>query len=232
MKKLTLLLMILSFSTVMMFAGEHHSQQASGFSQNGSIHFSLPSDRSSVRLFSDDEGISSEESIGPSHSSSHKKRSGKEIAGIVVGSVGAGMFGFFWFTHLVAALVAPPIIASETGGVLTKLPACLGIMATSWIPVIGPFAAAALTLSMIDDIDYYFRGCEEVFGGIGAYCILEGLFEIAFLAMMISGFAYAGYQRHKSKTATALLSGKVMPIVGTTITEDKTSNVFGVRVRI
>ena len=85
---------------------------------------------------------------------------------------------------------------------------------------------------MINDRTYYFRGCEEVFGGIGAYCILEGLFEIAFLAMMISGFAYAGYQRHKSKTATALLSGKVMPIVGTTITEDKTSNVFGVRVRI
>ena len=158
--------------------------------------------------------------------------SSKEIKGIVVGSIGAGMFGFFWFTHLVAALVAPPIIASETGGVLTKLPSCLGIMATSWIPIIGPFAAGALTLAMIDDRDYYFRGCEEVFGGIGAYCILEGLFEIAFLAMMISGFAYAGYQRHKSKTATALLSGKVMPIVGTTITADKTSNVFGVRVRI
>ncbi len=61
---------------------------------------------------------------------------------------------------------------------------------------------------------------------------MTGLIEIAFFSMMIAGFAYAGYQKHKSKAAMALLNGKVMPIVGTVITQDKTANEFGVRIRI
>ena len=104
MKKITLLLLIMSFSAFFMFAGERFSQQTSIISQNDGIHFSLPSDRSSVRLFSDD--ISTEESIGGSNSYS-PKRSKKEIKGLVAGGVGAGLFGLNWFTYLIAGLVAP-----------------------------------------------------------------------------------------------------------------------------
>ena len=234
MKKTITVIAVITMVTSIISAGEKYSNQADSLSQQKHISFTMPTSSPALRLLSDETGNNSDAApaLPPSGYYAKPKKSGKEIAGLVIGGIGAGGFGMFWFIHLVAGLAAPPIISAETGGILTKQPLCLAIMATSWIPVIGPFAAGAITLSMMDLNEYWFYGCEEVFGGIGAYCILEGLFEIAFLAMMISGFAFAGYQRHKSKTATALLSGKIMPIIGTTVTEDKTSNVFGVRVRI
>ncbi|MBP5450202.1 MAG: hypothetical protein J6Y01_08840 [Spirochaetales bacterium] len=233
MKKIFLVIAVLGIVTAMVSAGERYSQQTNVISQNGSIHFSLPSDKSSVRLLSDDESeISTSESIGPSHSSSPKKKSGKEIAGLVVGGIGAGMFGLTWFSYFIPALVAPIVGCAQFGETIIENPLNIGVVATSWIPIIGPFAGGGFNIAMSVHPDYYYTGCESVYAGTIAASFLAGFAEIMFFSLMVAGFAFAGYQRNKSKMAMALLNGKVMPIVGTVITQDKTANEFGVRIRI
>jgi len=222
MKKLIMSIIIVSTVAVSAMANDT-TYNYQNTKQYQTISFSSEKWNKAI-LMSDDE--TSSETYAPK-----QKKSSKEIAGLVIGSVGAGGLGLNWFIYLVISLAAPPIVCSETGAILSERPLCFGIMATGWIPVIGPFIGGALTLSMIDEYLYYFRGCEELYAGIGVYCILTGLFEAAFLAMMIAGFAYYGYQKNKSKAAK-LLNGKVFPIIGTAIDGDKTLNTLGVRIRI
>jgi len=159
--------------------------------------------------------------------SSTPKRGGY-IAGCVVGGIGTGLFTLNHFIHILITLIAPPVMTDDRGETLISRPLNIGIMATGWIPIIGPFANLGILIVMSRNTLYSFYGSSSFYESMMVYCGLLGVLEIIFMAMMIAGFSIAAKNKGYNKSELE----KITPIISTSYSLDKPDLLLGLKIKL
>lgn len=152
---------------------------------------------------------------------------GAFIAGVVVGSVGAGLFGLNWLTCVILSVALPPLVTYSMDATLEERPLAIAAMATGWIPVFGPFINAGLIGTMMVTPLYSFENSYYFYSGMLGFCITMGIIELITCAMMITGFVIAGANKNYKRAYTP-----VMPIIGSGVREKNTFGVIGLKIQI